>query len=180
MAQIITHIITIFIHRFGVIKSAAFTGCNIHINPTAITHNHKLNNQSINNATKINQNTTISINALGFAIPARANNTHDNSTYFIIFLSIFICFSVSHKLRIKINQANIAKIVKAITHRSVLLSTNTKNAHIQLVNQSNKVIHQIPNEIVFVSSESFFFSEKYHKTSSISHNPKIKHRGPVR
>ena len=78
----------------------------------------------------------------------------------------------------KIIHDRIAKIVKAITPRSVLLSTKTKNAHIPLVNHSNNVIHQAPNDIVFHFSVIFFFSQKYSTISFINHKPKNKHKGP--
>jgi hypothetical protein len=137
----ITHKTTTLIHISGVIKSAAFTGCKIHIIPIAITHNHKLNSQSINIATNIKPNTTISMKALGLAIPAMAKKNQDKIRYFNSFLSIHLTFLISHILRINKNPDKIANIVKAITPRSVLLSTNTKNAHIQLVNHISNVDH---------------------------------------
>ena len=78
----------------------------------------------------------------------------------------------------KINQESIAKTVTAITQRSVLLSTNTKNAHIPLHNQSNKVAHQIVNQIHFESSLlTSFFDTKKSKTSFINNNQNIRHKG---
>lgn len=149
IAHTINHKITNFTQMSGVIKSAAFTGCKIHIIPIAIIHNHKLNNPSINNAINIKPNTTISINALGFAIPASANKTQDIIKYFNSFLSSFFIFVKSHKLRIIINHDSIASNVIAITHKSVLLSTNTKNAHIQLVSHISNVDHPKINDVSF-------------------------------
>jgi hypothetical protein len=149
IAHTINHKITNFTQISGVMKSAAFTGCKIHIIPTAMTHNHRLNNPSINNATNINQNTTISINALGFAIPASANKTHDIIRYLNSFLLNLSIFVKSHKLRIIINHDSIASNVIAITHRSVLLSTNTKNAHIQLVSHISNVDRPKINDVSF-------------------------------
>jgi hypothetical protein len=85
----------------------------------------------------------VSINAVGFAITARVKINPEVIKYlfaplskiFHSFLEFFIC----HK---KINHERIANIVIAKTPRSVLLSTKTKNAHIQLVNQKSKLIHQ--------------------------------------
>ena len=160
----------------GVIKSAALTGCNIHIIPIAIIHNHRLKNESISIATSIKPNTTISMKALGFAIPASANNIHDKTIY----LKVSLLNSDFHTLLKNTTHINIAKIVNAITHRSVLLSTNTKNAHIQLVSHSKRVDHHIPNTTFFVVSDNSFFSEKYHIISCINHKPNIKHRGHVK
>ena len=63
------------------------------------------------------------------------------------------------------NHDNIANRVKAITHKSVLLSINIKNAHIPLVNHNNNIAHPVPNVIPFVIFDSFNFSEKYSITS---------------
>ena len=75
------------------------------------------------------------------------------------------------------NPERIAKIVNAITHRSLLLSTKTKNAHIQLVSRNNSIIHPlyIPS-VVVISSSSFssFFGEKYVNTSLMSPVQKIR------
>ena len=66
----------------------------------------------------------------------------------------------------------------AITQRSVLLSTNTKNAHIPLHNQSNKVAHHVEKAIHLIASfSSSFFGIKKSKTSFTNNNPKIKHNG---
>jgi hypothetical protein len=58
------------------------------------------------------------------------------------------------------------------------LSTNTKNAHIPLVNQSNKVIHPVPKDIDLVISDNFNFSPKYWIDSLINANPKNNTNGP--
>lgn len=77
-----------------------------------------------------------------------------------------------------INQESIAKIVIAMTQRSVLLSTKTKNAHIQLHSHSNNVAHHVAKEIQLTSSfSSLFFVSKKFKTSFINNNQKIKHKG---
>lgn len=70
-----------------------------------------------------------------------------------------------------------AKIVRAITQRSVLLSTKIKNAHIPLHNQSNKVAHQVANDIHLAASSSSFFGIKKSNTSFINNNQNIKHNG---
>ena len=87
--------------------------------------------------------------ALGLAIPAIAKKNQDIIRYFNSFLSIHLIFFMSHMLRINKKPDNIANIVKAITPRSVLLSTNTKNAHIQLVNHINKVDHHNIRDVSF-------------------------------
>lgn len=66
----------------------------------------------------------------------------------------------------------------AITQRSVLLSTNTKNAHIPLHNQSNNVAHQVAKDIHLTSSlSSSFFGIKKFNTSLTNNNQKIRHKG---
>lgn len=80
-----------------------------------------------------------------------------------------------------INQESIAKIVNAITPRSVLLSTNTKKAPIQLVNQNNNIIRPLYIPIVVViSSSSVFFGAKYVIASLMSPVPKISTNIPLR
>ena len=77
-----------------------------------------------------------------------------------------------------INHERMAKIVIAITQRSVLLSTNTKNAHIPLHNQSKSVVHHVAKDIHLTSSfSSSFFVIKKSKTSFINNKPKIRHNG---
>ena len=61
--------------------------------------------------------------------------------------------------------ANKANSDKAITHKSVLLSTITRNAHIQPVNRNNKKYRHIVIQFLFSIStsaiESFhFFNSK--------------------
>lgn len=71
-----------------------------------------------------------------------------------------------------------AKIVTAITQRSDLLSTNTRNAHIPLHNHSNNVAHHVAKDIHFISPfSSSFFGAKKSKTSLTNNNPKIRHNG---
>ena len=71
-----------------------------------------------------------------------------------------------------------AKIVTAITQRSVLLSTNTKNAHIPLHNHNNNVAHQEAKDNQLISSfSSLFLGAKKLITSFINNNQKIKHNG---
>ena len=72
-------------------------------------------------------------------------------------------------------------MVNAITPRSVLLSTNTKNAPIQLVNQNNNIIRPlyIPM-VVTASSSSVFFGAKYIIASLMSPVPKISTKIPLK
>jgi hypothetical protein len=71
----------------------------------------------------------------------------------------------------------IANIVRAITQRSVLLSTKTKNAHIQLHNQSNNIIQPVPKVRFSAFSSRLIFSEKYSITSFMRATQNIKHKG---
>ena len=76
------------------------------------------------------------------------------------------------------NHDNIANIVSDITQRSVLLSTKIRNAHIQLVSQSNKVDHHQAKLIHLMPPfSSSFFETKKSKTSLTNNKPKIKHSG---
>ena len=66
-------------------------------------------------------------------------------------------------------------MVNAITPRSVLLSTNTRKAPIQLVSQKSNIIHQLYMPIaVVIDSSSAFFGAKYPNTSLMSPVPKIR------
>lgn len=71
-----------------------------------------------------------------------------------------------------------AKIVTAITQRSVLLSTNTRNAHIPLHNHINNVAHHVANQTHLISSFSSSFLETKKSSTSLTNNsPKIRHNG---
>jgi len=66
--------------------------------------------------------------------------------------------------------ANNANKDRAITHKSVLLSTITRNAHIQPVNRSNKKYHHIVIQCQFSISASaatffHFFSSEFLSSS---------------
>ena len=71
-------------------------------------------------------------------------------------------------------------MVNAITPRSVLLSTKTRKAPIQLVSRNKSIIRPlyIPSMVV-VSSSSSFLEEKYVNTSLISPVPKIRTNIPL-
>lgn len=82
----------------------------------------------------------------------------------------------------------IAKITNAITPKSFLLSTNTKNAHIQLVNRNSNISHQNESSrllsffhgtssSVDVSGRSFFIN--HFSTSTIAHNPNVITNNPL-
>jgi len=70
----------------GLIRSLAFAICNIHVIHTTITQNQIAIIEFIRNAKRSIQNKTISINAVGFAIVARAKNTHEIAIYFSVSL----------------------------------------------------------------------------------------------
>ena len=78
-----------------------------------------------------------------------------------------------------INPERSAKAVIASTHKSVLLSTNTKNAPIPLVNQKSNPVHPKANESPFVVRFSCFLAKKL-STSSISPSQKIITNTPLR
>ncbi|MBO7505352.1 hypothetical protein J6T66_04390, partial [bacterium] len=103
-----------------------------------ITHRPRLVKGENRNHTSNNPNNAKSTNAVIFANAANPKNSHAITTYFSIpFLSLVFLFCR------KINPANKAKRDRAITHRSVLLSTITRNAHIPPVSQSNNIYHHI-------------------------------------
>ncbi|OQB41916.1 MAG: hypothetical protein BWY04_00529 [candidate division CPR1 bacterium ADurb.Bin160] len=58
------------------------------------------------------------------------------------------------------------------------MSTNTKNAHIPLVSQSNRAIHPVPKDKDLFNCESFNFLPKYSIASFINAKPKNKTKGP--
>jgi hypothetical protein len=109
-----------------------------------------INNQNNNNKSQIANKNHIhttdknipklakSRKAVGFAIVANANRNHEIIVYFII-SSLNKTFLVSSNLIFltKTIQLYIANTINDNTHKSVLLSTNTKNDHIQLVNHNN-------------------------------------------
>ena len=68
------------------------------------------------------------------------------------------------------NPERIANNDNANTHISVLLSTNNKNAHIQLVNHIKISVHHIKNGTGFFSSSSLFL--KSTNASLNAHSPK--------
>ena len=69
------------------------------------------------------------------------------------------------------NPERIANNDNANTHISVLLSTNNKNAHIQLVNHISIKLHHIKKAQLSPSSQSSFFLNKG-KDSFKAHSPK--------
>jgi len=118
-----------------------------------------------------NQNNVRSTKAVILASAANQNKSHA----IIMYLSNSF-FSLPSSLFLRnINQASNASNDNAITHRSVLLSTITKNAPIPLVNHNNNMVHHIVmpftsgnsltiiaffldfSAIDFLSSSSFFF-----------------------
>jgi len=110
---------------------------------------HKLVNHQNRNHTSNNPKSTKSTNAVIFASAANPKNSHAINTYFnISFLSPDSLFCRN------IKPANNAKRDKAITHKSVLLSTITRNAHIQPVNHSNNIYHHIVTQFQFDNSTS--------------------------
>ena len=136
-----------------------------------IIHNHRLVIGENRNDISNNQNNVRSTKAVIFAIAANQNSSHAIIMYFS---NSFFSLPSSLFLR-NINQASKASNDSAITHRSVLLSTITKKAHIPLVNHNNNTVHHIVipftlakslvmmifffdfSAICFLSSSSSFF-----------------------
>lgn len=139
---IINHIATLSVNITEEVKTPNFLTSHI----TSIP-NHKLVNDENRNHTSNKPKSTKSTNAVIFANAAKPKNNHAIITYFSISFLSFELFLFWRKIR----PANKANKHKAITHKSVLLSTITRNAHIQLVNQSSKIYHHIVIQFQFVS-----------------------------
>ena len=151
-------ITTIYFPAIGFIISGALAILSTPIIPTVIIPAPIAMILLIQSPMSSNQNNAISINAVCFAINAQANIPHEMMIY--LSESRWILSPCSRVFEIclrKMNPERIAKIVSAITQRSVLLSTKTRNAPIPLVSRNNNIIHPlyIPR-VVTVSSSSFF------------------------
>ena len=129
-------IITADVKTFSFLTSHITT---IHAHRHTIGENHS----HINN----NPNKAKSTNAVIFAKAANQNITHAMTIYF---RNSFLSSEFSLFCR-NMSPANNASKDNAITHRSVLLSTITKNAHIQLVNRSNNVAHHVMIQLPLLS-----------------------------
>lgn len=130
----------------GSIKSFAFKGCKIPISPTIIIHIPAQIIECSHRAIIKTANTTTSINAVGFPIAARAKNTPEMIRYFRDSLLFFFFSKICCVIYcIATNPHKIANNVKVITPKSVLLSTNTRNAPIPLVSQSNRALKPSTN-----------------------------------
>lgn len=110
----------------------------------------------ISNPIRKMKNRTISTNAVTLAKHAHANKKPERITYLINWdFSCFLC-----KFWIKIIQESNAKVEIAMIHKSDLLSTITRNAPIQLVNQ-RRLIHR-PIMVQTIQG-SVFFSSGFHQ-----------------
>jgi len=149
---------TIYFPAIGFIISGALAILSIHIIPTVIIPAPIAIILLIRRPMSNNQNKVISINAVCFAINAHANIAQE----MIIYLResrwiLSPCSRLSNTYLRKINPERIARMVSAITPRSVLLSTKTRNAPIPLVSRNNNIIHPLYTpRVVTVSSSSFF------------------------
>lgn len=118
--------------------SRAFATFIIPIAPTVIIPSHRAITSSIHSPIRSNPNNAISTNAVGLDILARAKKTPETMTYFTACLSNHLLSLMRSATTLsRINHDKIARIVMAITPRSVLLSTKTKNAPIPLVSQNS-------------------------------------------
>jgi hypothetical protein len=98
--------------------------------------------------TNNNQNRARSTKAVIFAKAANQKRSHATIMYF----SNSLLSLVSHLFCKKINPDSNANSEIAITHKSVLLSTITRKAHIQLVSQSSKVVHHMIIQLLLLKS----------------------------
>jgi ABC-type microcin C transport system duplicated ATPase subunit YejF len=118
-----------------------------------IIHTHRLVKDENRNHISNNPNNAKSTNAVIFAKAAKPKNNQAIITYF----NISFLLSESFLFCKKIKPANKANRDKAITHKSVLLSTITRNAHIPLVNRSNNIYHHILIQFQLPISASIIF-----------------------
>ncbi len=123
-------------------RSGALFTCKTPIIPSATIPIHTDKRTSIRKPIINIPKSAISKNAVGLAILANAKKNHETATYFSASLCTNVPSLCESEMNFKkINPESIAKIVNAITPRSVLLSTKTKNAPIPLVNQNNIPVH---------------------------------------
>jgi len=120
---------------------------------------HRVVKEENQSQTSSNQNNTKSTKAVTFANVAKPKN---NQVIIKYFKTSFL-LSESFLFCRKINQANKASKDRAITQRSVLLSTITRKAHIPLVNHNNKIDHQTDiqtqlSHFSFIAKIFFHFS----------------------
>ena len=123
---------------------------NFLANHIIIIHNHRLIIGENRNHINSKPNKAKSINAVTFASAANPKNNQAIITYFSIsFLSLELFLFWR-----KIKPANKASKDRAITHKSVLLSTITRNAHIQPVNHNKRKYHHIVIQFWFETQGS--------------------------
>lgn len=176
----ITHNIKMYFHKTGPRKSFAFQGCKIHISQIMDIPAHIPLITFVRNHIKSIQNILISRNAVGLDILAKAKKNPDITRYFILSLVSSLCSAI---YLIKIIQDKIASVVIAITPRSVLLSTKTKKAHIQLLSHKSNIIQPDTKDRFFAfsdNSKSFIFVLKYSITSFTNPNPNISTNIPLK
>ena len=148
---------TVIIHQI-IINQLAFSSVSITeevntlnflVNHITIIHNHRLVKQENRNHISNNPKSSKSTKAVIFANAANPKNNHAINIYLnISFLSLDFLF-----LR-NIKPASNARRDRAITHKSVLLSTITRNDHIQPVNHNNNIYHHIVIQFQFNISTS--------------------------
>lgn len=128
----------------GVIISGALLIFRIPVIPTVMIPNPIAMILSIQRPTSNSPKSAISINAVGLAILAQANIAHEMMIYLRESqCNLSPCSRLSRICLRKINPESIARTVSAITPRSVLLSTKTRKAPIQLVSQKSNIIHPL-------------------------------------
>ena len=137
---------------------------NFLANHITIIHNPRLVNDENRNHTSNNPKSIKSTNAVIFANAANPKNNQAIKTYFNISFLSFELFLFCRK----INPANNANKDKAITHKSVLLSTITRNAHIQPVNHNSNIYRHIVIQFQFDTSASEIVFFHFFKPDSSS------------
>ena len=124
--------------RWVFIISLALAICKIPVAQTTITPSPSAIISSIHNPIRSNPNNAISTKAVGLDMLAIAKKIPETTTYFSACLSNQLLSLIRSATTLRrINPDRIARIVIAITPRSVLLSTKTRNAPIPLVSQNS-------------------------------------------
>jgi hypothetical protein len=153
-----------------IINQVAFVSVNITeevrtlnflTNHITVIHNHRLVIGENRNPTNNRPNNTKSTKAVIFASAANQKN----NPAIIMYLSISFLSEDVFLFCKNIKPASSANNDRAITHKSVLLSTITRKAHIQPVNHKSNIYHHIVTQFQFLISAStmplfhFFKSE---------------------
>lgn len=145
----------------GFIISGAFAIFNIPVRPSIMIHPPMATMLSTRRPMSNKANKAISMNAVCFAMNAHANIVQEMMMYLRESRwSLSPCSRLSSTCFRKTNPERSANMVSAMTPRSVLLSTNTRNAPIPLVSRNKSIIRPLYMPSVVTVSSSSFFGEK--------------------